>query len=416
MPDCRFVMRAAALLVLLFGVSAACGTAVAQSSPELRLDDRSAVNAGVELERSRQWLSAIEHYEKAVKQFPENQELQYGLRRSKIHFGIERRYNDTSFDGGLLRLPRQEAMQLYDAVFEQIRADYVEPLSATSFVAHGTESLYLALANEDFVKRNLPRADPNRVNQLRRVLRDQAWNKPVANSAAARQVVEEICNLSQSTVGLNAGAVVMEFLFGGCNALDDYSNFLTQNRLDDLYGNIEGEFVGLGIEMKAETGKGMLLVNVLPESPASEGGLLPGDHIINIDGVDCRNQSTDEAAKMLRGLSGSRVKLQVRRPGSDRVHEGVFARRAVHVKSIPVAKIIDEQNGIGYMQMTGFQKSSAQELDEALASLRRQGMKALIWDLRGNPGGLLTAAVEVLDRFLDDGVIVSTRGRASDQN
>jgi carboxyl-terminal processing protease len=96
--------------------------------------------------------------------------------------------------------------------------------------------------------------------------------------------------------------------------------------------------------------------------------------------------------------------------------EATLVRRQVHIKSISVAQIIDEQAKIGYIKMTGFQKSSPEELDAALASLQHQGLRALIWDLRGNPGGLLTAAVEVLDRFIDNGVLVSTRGRTRDQN
>jgi carboxyl-terminal processing protease len=88
----------------------------------------------------------------------------------------------------------------------------------------------------------------------------------------------------------------------------------------------------------------------------------------------------------------------------------------VKVKSIPLATIVDPVSGIGYIRMTGFQKTTAVELDAALLQLQRDGMQALIWDLRGNPGGLLTAAVEVLDRFIDDGVLVSTKGRTSDQN
>jgi carboxyl-terminal processing protease len=86
------------------------------------------------------------------------------------------------------------------------------------------------------------------------------------------------------------------------------------------------------------------------------------------------------------------------------------------VKSIPIARIIDRDSGVGYIQMNSFQKSTVQELDSALADLRQQGMRSLVWDLRGNPGGLLTTAVEVLDRFISDGVLVSTRGRTSDQN
>jgi carboxyl-terminal processing protease len=160
----------------------------------------------------------------------------------------------------------------------------------------------------------------------------------------------------------------------------------------------------------------MLLVNVLPDSPAEEGGALPGDLITAVDGVDCRTMTTDEAAGLLTGLPNSRVRLTLTDPETNATRSTQLTRRAVRVKSIPVAEIVDHVNGIGYIQMTGFQKNTAEELDAALLKLNREGMKALIWDVRGNPGGLLNAAVEVLDRFIDDGVLVSTRGRISDQN
>ncbi len=166
--------------------------------------------------------------------------------------------------------------------------------------------------------------------------------------------------------------------------------------------------------MEADLGKGMKLVQVLPDSPAYEQGLRAGDHIIAIEGKDCRFMTTDEAAGLLTGKANSQVRLELTGPTGRR--EARVTRREVQVKSIPVARIVDSQNGIGYIQMTGFQKSSAQELDDALNKLQREGMKALIWDVRGNPGGLLTAAVEVLDRFIEDGTLVETRGRTYDQN
>ena len=166
--------------------------------------------------------------------------------------------------------------------------------------------------------------------------------------------------------------------------------------------------------MRAEAGKGMLLVHVLPESPAATGGLQPGDHIVSVNQRDCRNMSTDEAAGLLQGTEGSRVTLELQaEAGLRRV---TLIRRAVVVKSIPIVKMVDPAAGIGYVKMTGFQKSSVEELDLALNSLRQQGMRALIWDLRGNPGGLLNVAVEVLDRFIPEGVLVSTKGRTADQN
>ena len=379
-------------------------------------DVRSAILSGADLERSQKWLDAIEHYEKSLKGWPDNKALQYGLRRSKIHFGIERRYADASFENQLLRMTSTAALDRYERILAQIQANYVEPVSSTSFVAHGTESLYLALSNPKFVDRHLRNVAPDRVRRLRVTLRDQYWNKPVANRAAARATVSDVCDLAWNEIRLNSSPVIMEYLFGGCNALDDYSNYLTPDRLNDLYGNIEGEFVGLGIEMKGEAGRGMLLINVLPESPAQEGGLRRGDSIVAIENQDCRNMTTDEAARLLRGPSGSYVEIEIQSPVSDKTRTGRFARRAVQVKSIPVAKIIDPSAGVGYIQMTGFQKTTAAEMDAALAKLQSQGMKSLIWDVRGNPGGLLTAAVEVLDRFVSSGVLVSTKGRVKDQN
>lgn len=375
-----------------------------------------AVNTGVELEVSKKWVDAILHYEKAVKGWPESKELEYGLRRSKIQFAVERRYSDNTFHKSLMTLSRSEAMSLFDEVLNRIQGHYVETVTPTSFVAHGTESLYLALTNDRFLKTNVaPRLRGN-IDRLREILRDEYWNKPVSQREEARAVLARVCQLGSEQLGVAATPVILEYVFGGCNALDDYSSFLTPGRYSDLYANIEGQFVGLGVEIKAESGKGLLLVHVLPESPAAEGGLLTGEHIVAIDGTDVRDMTTDSAAGMLQGVEGTRVVVEVQRAGGGQPRRQTLTRRAVTVKSIPVAKIIDRESGIGYIQMNSFQKSTVQELDTALASLRQQGMRSLIWDLRGNPGGLLTAAVEVLDRFISEGVLVSTRGRNPDQN
>jgi carboxyl-terminal processing protease len=405
------------LTLLIFSVMAVPAARADRPLPneEVATGAASAVDTGVEQERAHHWLEAIETYEKALKQWPENGDLKYGLRRAKIHFGIERRYNDLSFENRLLRLPRDGALELFNDVLEHVRSYYVDEMSATSFVAHGTESFYVGLGDEKFIERNLRGVERERIADMRRILRERFWNRPVADYSVARDTIAEVCDLSVAKLGISDTAVVLEYVFGGCNCLDEYSNFLTPDRLTDLHGNINGEFVGLGIEMKAETGKGMFLVNVLPESPAEQGGLHPGDYITEIDGNNCRNMTTDEAAKLLRGQQGSRVALVVENPG-EQPRSGQFVRRAVEVKSIPIAQIVDPQHGIGYIRMTGFQSTSPRELDAALEKLSQQGMRALIWDLRGNPGGLLPAATSVLDRFIDAGVLVSTRGRASDQN
>ena len=374
------------------------------------------IQEGLDLRNSRRWVEAIELYEKSLKTWPENEQLKQGLRQSKIHFSIERRYADKSFVNAMLPMSRTEAMVYLDDVLEKVRHYYVDTVSATNFIAHGTESLYFGLNNEKFLQRNLPYGDRDKIAQVRTTLRERYWNKPAVGVDGARRIVVELCDLTQRELNLPPSAVVMEFVFGGCNSLDDYSSYLTPGKLGDLYNNIDGEFVGIGIEMKAESGKGLLLVNVLPESPAAEGGAQVGDYIVSIDGRACRKLTTEEAATMLQGQPNSRVRLQLADPNTNEERPATLVRRAVKVKSIPVAKIIDRANHIGYIRMTGFQKNTAEELDVAMSKLRREGMQALIWDVRGNPGGLLNAAVEVLDRFMGNGVLVSTRGRVQDQN
>lgn len=413
------------VLVLLGLLTYSQAVAFAEPPLPLDLDDsRSALSIGEELERSGKWLDAIRHYERAIERWPGDEELDYGRRRARVHFRVERRYADKSFRDSLLLMSRSSAMDLYDQTSRRIRSSFVDPLSNLSLVAHGTESFYMALANPRFLELNLPavRSEAERktrrqkIEQLRRTLREKYWNHAIHNSQHARTVITEVTREAEQTLQIKPAAVVMEFVFGGCNALDDYSGFLTADRLSDLYSNIDGEFVGLGVEMKEEAGQGMLLVNVLPESPASRGGLRRGDRIVQIDGVDVRNRSIDEAASMMRGAAGSQVRVGVSRRSASREWQATLTRQAVQVKSIPIAKIIDDERHIAYIQLSGFQKSTGEELKAALASLQSQGMKSLILDLRGNPGGLLTAAVDVLDRFIDDGVLVSTRGRTSDQN
>lgn len=399
----------------------AAGEAPATARSESRLGGQVAnesvaelVSDGIRLERGRKWLEAIEFYEKAVKSHPNTPELEYGLRRSKIYFGIDRRYTDKSFRGQLLGVARSESMALFEEVISSVQAKYVDPISVTSLLAHGTESLYLALNDDRFREANVPHHLRGRIKGFRDRLREEYWNRPLPTREAGRQMVNQICDAAERELSVPGSAIVLEYIFGACNALDDYSGYLTPSRLNDLYGNIEGEFVGLGIEMRAETGRGMLLVHVIPGGPAEQGGLQPGEHIAAIDGRDCRNMTTDEAAGYLQGQEGSRVTLEVTGEAGSR--NLALVRRPVVVKSVSVVKMIGEGQDIGYIKLTSFQKSTVEEFDAAVQQLRQQGMRALIWDLRGNPGGLLSTSVELLDRFIADGVLVSTKGRTADQN
>ncbi|MEZ6124375.1 MAG: S41 family peptidase [Planctomycetaceae bacterium] len=404
--------------VLLCSMSAfsRCSAAAKSSVDVTQIESaRKALNSGETLESERQWVDAIRLYEAALEKFPEDGDLKYALRRTRVHFAIDRRYSDNSFETRLLRQTRSEALDLLEDVMTRVQLEYVDSVSATRFVAHGTESFYMALGNERFVNAHLKLASRPSIENVRQALIRDFWNRKISSRLEARMIVTEVCDLAQRELRLDSAPVVMEYLFGGCNSLDDYSNFLTPDRYNDLFGSIQGEFVGIGIEMEAEKGKGMHLVNVLLDSPAEEGGLRPGDFIVEIDGQDCRELTTDDAARLLRGSRGSRVNLSYQGPSGD-ISKSVLVRRPVQVRSISRAMILDDSEGIGYIKMSGFQSSTEEEFDAALKDLERQGMRSLIWDLRENPGGLLDTAAAVIDRFIDDGVLVSTEGRSYDQN
>lgn len=375
--------------------------------------DTSAV--GEAYEQTRQWVNAIRVYESSLESYPENETLKYALRRTRVHFAIDRRYSDSSFEDQMLQQPRSESLDLMEDVLTRVQMEYVDEVKPTKFIAHGTESFYMALGNQRFIKNHKLTDKGEGLARLRDLLIKQYWNRRIASRLEARMVVTEVCDAAQREAGIPASAVVLEYLFGGCNALDDYSNFLTPDRYNDLFGSIQGEFVGIGIEMEAEKGKGMHLVNVLLDSPAEAGGLRPGDHIVEVDGTDCRNMTTDEAARLLRGTRGSTVALRFTDPQGD-LQSAELVRRPVQVRSVTRSLILDEDTKIGYIKMTGFQNSTEDEMDNALRKLEQEGMRALIWDLRGNPGGLLDTAAAVIDRFIDTGVLVSTEGRSHDQN
>ena len=275
-------------------------------------DEQQAQRVGNELRTERRWAEAIEHYDKSLKTWPDNESFQSGLRQSKRHFSIDRRYADKSFQDRLLPLSQLDSMTYFDDMLEKVRRYYVDTVTPTNVLAHGTESLYFALANEKFLHRNLPNVEPARVSKVRRTLRETYWNKQVTSHDQARRTVAELCDLTQRELGLAPAAVVMEFVFGGCNSLDDYSSYLTPGKLDDLYNNIDGEFVGIGIEMKEESGKGLLLMNVLSDSPAEEAGIKVKDILLSIN--DRTVETRAQLSSVLRQLPpDSQITIRLKR-------------------------------------------------------------------------------------------------------
>jgi carboxyl-terminal processing protease len=281
-------------------------------------------------------------------------------------------------------------------------------------LTRGTLDLEVALAEPSFAGSNQLQAAPDTVMDFRRRLHALTDNRAVHDRDELRTVVASAAHLAHAELGISPTAVILEYTAGAAGGLDEYSTFLTPDQLNDLYSQIDGNFVGLGVELKAAE-NALLIVNVIHGSPAERAGIKPGDRITAVAGRFTRDLTTDQAAELLQGAEGTSVELQAV-TANDPERRVVVRREHVDVPSVDDVKIIDPDNGVGYFKLTCFQKTTSRDMDTALWKLYRQGMKSLIIDLRGNPGGLLTAAVDVGDKFIDQGRIVSTEGRSQQEN
>ena len=230
----------------------------------------------------------------------------------------------------------------------------------------------------------------------------------------AQEMVRWIARLTHQRLQLPTTAVILEYTCGATNSLDTYSAFLTGDQLDDVYSQIEGNFVGLGIELKADQGS-LLIADVIPDGPAERSGIRPGDRIIAVDGTSTSDTTTDVAADMLKGEQGTSVRVTILNPTGETRQLNV-RRERVEVPSLEDVQVLDARSGVAYFRISSFQKTTSRDVDAALWRLHREGMRSLIIDVRGNPGGLLTEAVEVADRFVTEGTIVTTRGRSTREN
>ncbi|WP_165234221.1 S41 family peptidase [Aquisphaera insulae] len=390
-------------------------TPEAPSATAARPDDEveASLQKGLDQERKRNWAGAIDTYRKSLERWPSRAEFSRRLRLCELHFKLARRYQDASFRNVLLKLPTEQATELYAEVLERIQAHYVDPVPLEPLVRHGLDNLEVALRDPNFLRINVGEPAPQRVAWLREQLRERRAHLAVADRSVAARCALDACDLARQALDMAATPVLLEFTCGACDALDDFTSYLTPDKLEDLYAMIDGNFVGLGIELKSDP-QGLRLVGVIRGGPAWEAGLIVGDRIAGVAGQAVKGLSLDEAANRLQGAEGTTIDLEILKKTGE--HRSIrLVRRHVDVESITRAKIIDPADGIGYVQLTGFQKTSTEELDQAISGLQALGMRTLVLDLRGNPGGLLNVAVEIADRFLDEGVIVSTRGRASGQ-
>ncbi|MBV8414814.1 MAG: S41 family peptidase [Verrucomicrobia bacterium] len=208
-------------------------------------------------------------------------------------------------------------------------------------------------------------------------------------------------------------------LRGMLSSLDPHSQFMEPTDFRDMQDETRSEFGGLGIVVSTKDGV-LTVVSPMEDTPGFRAGILPGDQILRINGITTEKMSLQDAIDLLRGDPGQKVTLTIYRPSNKETKDYVLQREIIKVASVKDAKILDQSvTGnfkIGYLRITQFNEPTAQELSQKLNELQAQGMQALIVDLRYNPGGLLTSAVDVCGLFLPPKtMVVYTEGRDASQ-
>jgi len=369
---------------------------------------------GRELETNSRWGEALTHYEDALREHRDNATLRERHDLAKLHYSLERRYHDRSFLKSLSALNRRSALSLYSELLQKTNSHYVSTPPWRQLASRGATALDVALADKDFISASRLQASNEQIARFRRDMYQMLGQRPVKSSRDLVAMAGDVASLAETRIGLAPATTILEFVTAAANGLDDYSAYLTSDQLREVYSQIEGNFVGLGVELKAENGA-LLIVHVIPGSPAERSGIVADDRIVAVDGKSTSDMSTDEAASMLTGAEGTWVRVAVYTAGQQpRVLN--IRREHVEVPSLEGVKIIDSDFGIAYIRIPTFQKTTSRDLEAALWDLHRKHMKSLILDLRGNPGGLLTSSVEVADKFLTQGNIVSTRGRSAQED
>ncbi|MEN6451356.1 MAG: S41 family peptidase, partial [Thermoguttaceae bacterium] len=203
--------------------------------------------------------------------------------------------------------------------------------------------------------------------------------------------------------------------------LDPYSNYIGPDDIQRFRAEIESEFGGIGIQIATDDGQ-LRVLSPIYGTPAYRAGLVAGDRIIEIDGRATDSLAVDDAVRMLKGQEGTSVTLTVIHPGKQAKEKVTLKREKIHVETVlgdrrkPDGQwdyMLDPKLRIGYVRVTAFSRDTAERLRHVLGDLKGQKLRGLILDLRFNPGGLLTAAVDTSGLFISEGRIVSTEGRNS---
>jgi carboxyl-terminal processing protease len=406
--------------VLVFAISLVSEVPAASNDPNSTIAIQQLLRQAQRLEEDGHWARAAEIYERLPARERNRTGVAERFRSCLRRVQQLRRHQDPSYREQVLTLSWHEGLDIYGEVLQKLRLYYVDrdKVELTRLFRQGLEELRLALSDGAFCAQHLPGTSLDTVRAFQAELQAYGSDQRIDRISDAQDQVQIVAWSAEEKLGLRKTAAIFEFVCGACSGLDEYTYYLTPAELEAINASWEGKRVGVGIEV-GMLDQRLVITRVLPGSSAQAKGLKVGDSVTGIDGQRTLQLPAETATELLKGEVDTTVQLEVLTGASDWYQNGTavrlvqLKRQALSVPSVSEPRFLDEGREIGYLQLIVFQDTTLTELDDAIRRLQAAGMRALILDLRGNPGGPFEIAVQVAERFLASGVIVMTHGQIS---
>lgn len=355
-------------------------------------------------------------YEEALKQYLKaftagrtNPETRNRIHNCFRHISQAERHRDPAFQKFLAGMQASDAVILYGEVVEKIHKTYADRTKATveRLFAAGLDELDAAFREPAFRAEHLKDVSDAKIIEFRALVRDTWQTKLPTTPQDAKQAVRAVIAASQKTLGMKNGSVIaFELLCGACTGLDEYSAYVPPGGDSTPMADL----AAYGLLVHADA-KGLVIEAVLPFSWASaHTKLRKGDRIEKVNGKPVAGATPAIVAEALRAaeVSGHMIELA---PAEDTARS---YRLPTPLPTVYAAEILEMKEGVGYLRLAAFKDRTPQEFDDAILELKARGLKALVIDLRSNPGGLFASAVNIAKRLLPNGPIATTTGQVPD--
>ncbi|MEP0845006.1 MAG: PDZ domain-containing protein, partial [Phycisphaerae bacterium] len=380
-----------------------------------------AESAAREYEENGQWVKAARIYYRLTDIFPRNKVYKEALQRSQAHLRLDFTYSpDSDWEAAVSNITPDMAKD----AFRKIETEYITEPNFKEAAQAALKHLLLMTQEKKIASVFKRMESEEAVQEFRQRVGARLKDVEEADDLTAQDLInhfDRVLRINDETRLFPRTVLIHEFVHGALRPLDPYSDMLWPSDLQEFNKHTQGKFSGVGISIHKDPGEPLRVVSPLEDSPAYNAGIQAGDLITAINGQPSRKLTITKAVREITGPPNTTVTLTIKRPSLDKEFDVTLERKEITIFTIKSFErdeqgrwkyMIDPENKIGYLRMTNFTENTIDELREVIGKLRSEGMRGLIFDLRGNPGGPLKSAVDVSDMFLEGRKkIVATKDR-----